>query len=1387
VPRQYRTVAISSTGSDDSPSNHDQDQTPSPGFAAVGNEQPPKLPFPVVGIGASAGGLEAFLDFFRVMPADSGMAFVLIQHLPPERDSLMAEILSKHTTMQVRQVEDGIEVEPNHVYVIRPGHTLTIKDGLLRLGHPVAQPIHRRPVDDFFRSLADEQRERAICIIMSGMGSNGTAGAEVVKAVGGVCIAQAPESAKFPSMPRHMIDSGIADFVLRPDEIPAVLIRYATHPYTTGQNLTDTAVRREEHALQEVLSIVRSRTRHDFNDYKNATLIRRIQRRMGLAQLVRMRDYAQMLSQSPTEVIALVNDMMIHVTGFFRDNEAWESLRRQVVEPLVEHRPSAGPIRAWVTACSTGEEAFTLAMVLTEAAEAKKKRFDIKIFATDIGENSIARARAGIFPGGIESEISPERLGRFFERDDAVYRVKKELRELVVFAPQNLLEDPPFSRLDICTCRNLLIYLKPEVQQRVLWLLHFGLREGGALMLGSSEMTSGSEELFEPIDKKCRIYRRIGQTRHGLMEFPRRHLSNADVGNGGEDRSESRPLPRASVPQQAHRALLDRYTPPAVVVDRQFRIAYFHGDTSPYLDHPRGEPTQDLLSLVREPLRGTTRSALHRAMASNQRTTVLDGVVGEGDHRFRVEVTVAPLDPTAPEPSHFLVSFDRRQENSPVGHDAADQHALDQGELQSELRRVQHELQSTIEELQTSNEEMKASNEEITSVNEELQSTNEEMETSKEELQSLNEELATVNAQLQARMEELQETTSDLSSLLSSTDIAVLFLDTHFRIRRFTPAARDLVEMIPADLGRPLSDLARKFKDADLIADAQAVLDRLVPLEREISSSSGKTYLRRVLPYRTIDNRIDGVVITFVDITARKQAESALLESEELYRLIVQGVNEYAIFAFDPQGHINLWNAGAERVLGYAKEDVLGRSATIIFTPEDRSAMEWENQLDRARASVEVWDERWHVRKDGSRFWASGILSAVHHRDGRLYGFVKILRDNTDRKQAEESLRLAKDAAESANSAKDRFLANVSHELRTPLAATLLWANMLGETGSASSGELREGLDVIRRSTEAQKELIEDLLDTSRITAGELRLYLRPTNLTDLVRSAVEAITPSAVVKGIKVESILDPSVGVVRIDPHRMQQVVWNLMSNAAKFTPSGGQVQLRLSRTGEQVEIRVSDTGQGIDAAFLPHVFERFRQADAPSTRLNSGLGLGLAIAKNLVELHGGQITAQSDGPGKGSVFTVRLPLPRVPENADDTDLPAADAFTRLSGKKLLLVEDVEETRNALVVLLKRLGINLVAVGTAEQALQEYVAGRPDLIISDIGLPSMDGYQLIREIRKLETEQNAPAVPAMAMTAYDSNLAQARAIESGFQQYLTKPTEPQRLIAAMVALLRD
>jgi two-component system CheB/CheR fusion protein len=1342
-------------------------------------EAPPRLPFPVIGVGASAGGLEAFIEFFSALPPKSGMAFVLIQHLPPDRESLIADILTKRTEMPVHQVEDGMPVEVDHVYVIRPGRTMTIKEGRLHLGDPLEKPGHRCPVDDFFRSLAEEQRERAVCVVMSGMGSNGTAGAQVIKAVGGVCIAQDPESAKFPSMPRNLIDSGLADFVLRPHDIPDVLRRYASHPYAQSRG-SDSGLEGERQAFTEILSVIRTRSRQEFGGYKKPTVLRRIQRRMGLHQILTLGEYLRLLRQNSSEAASLADDLVIHVTGFFRDPDAWESLRERVIAPLVAD-PEL-PIRAWITACSSGEEAYTLAILLCEAAAATGKLLDIKIFATDLADRVLGHARNGVYPLGIESEISPERLERFFDKDDAFYRVKPALRELVVFAPQNILQDPPFSRLDICTCRNLLIYLDPEVQKRVLYLLHFALSQGGCLLLGNSETVSGADDLWETIDKKWRIFRRVGPTRHLDLDFP---ILPALGSNGGTERElgSSRPSSRASIAHMTQRALLDRFAPPAVVVDRQLRVIYFHGETSDYVTQPAGEPTRDLLSMARDGIRGALRLALHQAISENMTSNVHDGFLHVRETRIRIAITASRLEKT--DGGYFLVSFEEYDEAPATAllHGSNNEMA-DKQQVVDELQRVRDELQSAVKELQSSNEELKASNEEVTSVNEELQSTNEELETSKEELQSLNEELTTVNSQLQTKMDELEATSNDLSSLLSSTDIAVVFLDIRLRIRRYTPPVLDLFELIPTDVGRPLSDLARKFEDTELMQSVQKVLDKLIPLEKEVISHSSRWYMRRILPYRTKDNHIDGVVITFVDITRLRLTELAKREVEEQYGLLVQNVKEYVITFFDTDGIITVWNSGAVRILGFSESEAIGRHFSFIFTPEDRKVGLADELLEQARLHGQVCNERWYTRRDGSKLWGSGTLTALRDAASNLRGFAKVMRDNTDRKLAEENLQIARQEAESANEAKDFFLATVSHELRTPLSTILLWAQMINRK-MLNEFEIKDAVESIEQNAKSQKQLIDDLLDTSRISSGKLRLTLRETDLASVLTTALDSLQPTAKLKPITITQNCDPDVGIVWADPDRLQQVIWNLLSNAVKFTPAGGKAFISMVRDGTDVEIRVADNGDGIPKEVLNRLFGRFFQVEEPKTRTHGGLGLGLAICKQLVELHAGTITAESPNEHGGATFVVQLPLPKLHPSASNSASGSQEiACRRLDHVSILLVEDDHDIRNSLTVLLNNAGAQVTPTADSKAALKAFEQSPPQIILSDIGLPEMDGNALIRQIRALETSRQLDMVPAIALSAFVQPADRKAALDNGFQRFIAKPVDPDELLTALVTL---
>jgi two-component system CheB/CheR fusion protein len=846
---------------------------------------------------------------------------------------------------------------------------------------------------------------------------------------------------------------------------------------------------------------------------------------------------------------------------------------------------------------------------------------------------------------------------------------------------------------------------------------------------------------------------------------------------------------RPTIAQLTQRLLLARHAPAAVAIDREHRIVYFHGDTTAYLFQPSGEPTHDLRSMAREHVRGAIHTALQQAAADNSPATCRDGFLDTEEGRFRIEVIAEPLNPTLQE-GYFLVSFHRLKESPPPAEVLNGDH--DVADLQSELNRLRDELKNMVEELQATNEEARASSEEAMSINEELQSTNEELETSKEELQSLNEELTTVNVQLHIKMEEHQALAADLNSLLSSTNIAVIFLDPRFRIRRYTPTMGDLIELIQSDVGRPLADLKLKFDDPTLLADCQAVLDKLTPAERQVATSSGKVYMRRVQPYRTTDNRIDGIVITFIDVSALNRAETSQRQTESRFRQVIDGARDFAMLLMDPQGKIVTWNAGAERLLGWTRDKAIGKSASMIYVGDDAEAQQGR-EMEKAIRDGRAEDETWHQRKDGTRIWGSGVLTALHDDAGQLTGFVKVLRDDTARRDAETDRdqllireQSARKEAEQASYVKDQFLARLSHELRTPLSSILTWSEML-QHGSMGPDETVDGLKVIERSALSQAQLLNDLLEVSRIASGKMRLERSETKLPALVRLAVEALKPIAEERGVILETNLQPEGCQLRADPDRLRQVVSNLLTNALKFTQSGGRVTIEVSRQGDLCQIVVTDTGQGIEPEFLPHIFTPFSQADFSMTRSYGGLGLGLSISKELVELHGGTIEAHSEGSGRGATFIVRLPASGMPSSELDAPEEANGeaAANSLQDTKILLVEDEPLTLDSLSRVLRNYGADVATATTAEAAVESFAASPPHVIISDVGLPREDGYQLLQRVRTLEKERGLPPTPAIALSAFAGVKHRRQAREAGFDKHLPKPTKVAQLVNTISQLL--
>ncbi len=1349
--------------------------------------------FLVVGLGASAGGVQALRDFFSHVPADTNMAYVVILHLSPDHDSQLAEVLQSTSLLPVTKVEGRTRVEPDHVYVIPPNKSLEIDHGHIDVLNMTSHEVRRAPVDILFRTLAQSHGPRAVSVVLSGTGANGSMGMKRVKEMGGLCIVQDPTEAEYNDMPTHSLATGLVDYVLRVAEIPAQIIAYREQ--LKRVHIKDPplpATSEESKALRDIFAQLRLRTGHDFSNYKRPTVLRRIARRISVHQLSDLTAYSRFMEENAAEANALLKDLLISVTNFFRDPEAFEALERDIIPKLFEGKTPDDQVRVWVTGCATGEEAYTVTMMLVEYAATLTAAPQIQVFATDIDEDAIALAREGYYTLNDAADVPPERLSRHFFSEGGGYRVRREIRERVLFAVHNIIKDPPFAHIHLATCRNFLIYLNHTAQRRVMDVLHFALSPAGYLMLGGSESVDGAVDLFSILNKEHRIYQgRVVETRLSFPVPDRAYIATLGKLPESPRLRDSQPTLRSTY-AQLHQRLLERYSWPSVVVNEDYDILHISESAGRFMQISGGEVSTNLLALVRPELRLELRSALYQAAHQeiDAESPTMPVPVG-GETKF-IKVRVRPvLSEEDRARSLFLVLFE--ETNKPPengqGHIVlTDEEVTLARSLEEELLEVKAHLRATIEHHELQREELKASNEELQAMNEEMRSAAEELETSKEELQSINEELTTVNQELKIKIEELGHTNDDLRNLINSTRIGTVFLNRELRVKLFTPRARDIFNFIPADVGRGLSDITSKLDDNRLIQDAEWVLERLQPIERTVHTKDSSAYLMQISPYRTFEDRIDGVVLAFtditdryrsdeqfrraievapipiimqaedgevlqisrtwaeltgytladvptfdawltraygegadhvrhhmhelfkeqhrtlnvefpirtragnqrywifsasspgtlsdgrrfivgmaVDITERKYAEKFFRDSDVRLRLMMDSVEDYAILTLNVKGQIEMWNYGAERIFGYTAEEVTGQHAAILFTPEDRWREMHLKEMATARETGRAADERWHLRKDGSRFYVSGVLSALHDADGALTGYIKIARDLTQQRQAQEELRLANNELEARVRDRTFELAKVNESLREEIAERIQTerdrVRLLRQIVRAQEDERRRiardihdqvgqqmtalrlnlaALDpgcaedpVLREKLEHTKTIAERLDADVDFLAWELR----PAALDDigLAEAIGTFVSQWSKHSGLEVEfhtSGLDKK----RLLPEtetNLYRIMQEALNNTMKYAQAR-HVDVLLERRDNQVVLIVEDDGVG----FNPE----------KETSADGNKGMGLIGMRERAALVGGSLQIESRPKGGTTIFA-RVPVQFLEEEARES----------------------------------------------------------------------------------------------------------------------------------------
>jgi two-component system CheB/CheR fusion protein len=1402
-------------------------------FSELSNrtEQAPQECLAIVGIGASAGGLEVFTQLLQNLPIDTGMGFVLIQHLAPQYDSQLSEILRNITQMSVNEAKEGMRIMPNSVYVIPPNTLMTLEGGVLRLEPRQKVKGRYMVIDGFFSSLAADCKDRAIAVVLSGNNEDGTVGLGKIKEAGGTTFAQDLASAEFPTMPMIAIASGYVDFVLPPAEIAAELVKISLgkQENNAGINTAITLYEPDERtalvftestgALRIIFELLQNTMGTDFSHYKQGTIRRRILRRMSLLNLQKVEAYAAYLQEHPNEIEKLYNDILINVTSFFREPDSFRALQQLVFPAICQNKSADAPIRIWIAGCATGEEVYSIAISLLEFFADRPIKNPIQIFATDISEVAIEKARVGIYHQNLLIDISPERLRRFFTPVEGGYQIGKLVRELCVFARQNLTSDPPFSRLDLISCRNMLIYLEPVLQKKVMPIFHYALNPDGFLMLGSAEGIGNSGDLFAIVDKKNRIYKSKLTSSRTNFNFVKSSYKSEPVNlvKYKEDPVET------NLEQLADQVVLSRYAPAGVLINAELEILQFRGQTSPYLEPSPGKASLNLLKMARVELRLELRSAVYSAKEQDL-PIIKDGI--ELSQGILVKLDVIPL--RANSEQYFLVLFESRP--APILLAPANINALVKSrkaqstQTDIEVVRLTHELEKTkeylrsiIETQEANNQDLKVAGEEILSSNEELQSANEELETAKEEIQATNEELSTINDELRSRNVQLHQVNNDMQNLLSSVNIPILMLSGDLRIRRFTPMAEQAFNLITTDVGRPFSDIQNNLNVLHIRTLVTEVIDTLIPYEQDVQDHSGNWFSMRIRPYRTTDNHIDGAVISLIDIDLLKRNTIELEASRNYATAIIETLHQplvvlnaelevitanrafYQIFQMHPH-HTERQSIFA---LGNREWDI----------PKLRSLL---NDILRLDISVQDYEVTQHFTNLGRR---TMLINACQIDQGNVGKMILIAIEDITERNLQKQLLIAKNqelsetmiVCETANRAKSIFLGNMSHELRTPLNSIMGFSQILQDDPNLNA-ESQEYLEIINQSGEHLLLLIEDLLDISKIEADKIEIEPNFICLSNFLDITVSMICIKAAQKNLIFTTHFAADLPTtIYADEKRLRQVLLNLLSNSIKFT-NVGEVTLSVTkiksvnpeRSPNQLIFAIADTGVGLTAADIRKIFLPFEQVGKAEDK-PQGAGLGLSISQSLVKKMGGEIKVVSD-IGVGSSFIFALDLIENQEQA--LIMPSAEAIALLQPQaespqviehlleeaaivnqvklaatlplNILIAEDVQYNQFLIQKFLQRLGYDPDTAHNGLEVLTRLREKHYDVVLMDIQMPELNGLDAIRIIVSEWDRHDRPYMIAVTENVTTEEHKQYAAL--GINICVSKPINLAKLEKALL-----